>query len=401
MEQEGIEVKRLGFMKAAELGQVNQGFMTSIDEGEHAANRNDGGRAVIGISPENIMNSCRFIKNDHIEENPANNILGFSGQDRCDVEECGFVDEGLKRPDAVNSIQLERTHEYHTEQFNNLTDTLEDLESTQNDQIISNDGAVGERASNGWGSTRHDVLKAAEIEGMSERPNLQGSMLNEISSVPSRVGELRRDSVEVPLDSLSMLQSQRVGAEERESPQGVSVAQHTAINLDLDNRLIENGSHAREGRKEESPQDGDVLREELFDKSSDNVLDTTDLNVSVRSDCTEFFYTPEVSPPASPTQGDQRTVKFDEKSIEVGQDILEAGSESFDPSANLEEQVIGYADQEYLRNMVDPSNKFFVCIYLYFIGYTLLTDRQANKHTLLTDHLRYITKICPIFSVSP
>ena len=378
MEHEGIEVKRLGYMKAAELGQVNKGFVTSLDDGEQAANRDDGGRAVIGISPKNIMDSCRFIKNNHVDENAANNILGFTGQGRCDVEECGFADEGLKRPDAVNSTQLERTNECQADQLNDLADSLKAHESAQNDQVIANNGAVIDTASNSWGSTGHDVLKTAEIEGMSERPNLPGSILNEISSVPSHVGELRRDSVEVPLHSLSMLSSQRVGAEERGNPQGVSVARHTAINVELDNHLIENGTHAHEGRKEESIQDGDVVREELFDKSSDNVLDTSDLNVSVRSDCTEFFYTPEVSPPSSPTQGKPRTVKFHEKSIEIGQDILDAGSESSDLNANLEEQVIGYVDQEYLRNMVDPSNKFFVCIFSHFPSYTLLTDCQAK-----------------------
>eukprot|EP00794_Sanderia_malayensis_P017591 gene17591-19344_t len=109
---------------------------------------------------------------------------------------------------------------------------------------------------------------------------------------------------------------------------------------------------------------------QLQDQDIEAMNELTELNVSVMSDGTEFYYTPKVSPRVSPPsmaalRKKSCNVTFDETYTEIAQDSLEFGEDSssacVDPNLSFEEDASN-AEQEFLRRLVDPTQKFFVCM---------------------------------------
>ena len=101
----------------------------------------------------------------------------------------------------------------------------------------------------------------------------------------------------------------------------------------------------------------------------EDATELAELNVSLRSDCTEFYYTPDISPQASPSRMDLRRLKsdnhvtFDETSIQIAQDSMESYEGAVGFHDSMDDEMLDCIDQEYLRRLVDPTQKFFVCIF--------------------------------------
>ena len=303
--------KRFDIARAANLGKVNHAFLTSIDEGDRV--QNEISLKVISLSSDGNSLSSRFASGDCHEDESClssspvlfeKHINEDKGKDSGGTDEydTSFIDgkSGIYYDEATNDRPYGET-------------SCQASQPNQPHQCFDLD--PNNSSTKAFNSSCDDLVKTKTV-GRMEEGWQSHNQIQENSSQPIK---------------------------QEERTKGVSPNEFTTIDL---------GPH-----KDEIQAVG-----ESNEKSPDNsTAEVADLNLSVRSDATEFFYTPEISPTRSPVHVERkRGVKFSEKSVEIGQDMLETSFDHFDDNHFAEERVVGCLDQEYLRRMVDPNSQFFV-----------------------------------------
>ena len=325
--------KRLSAARVSNLGQVNEAFLTSMDENDHA--HQEIGLKVMSLSSDRNSESQAFAETDRNDRNSWLSSSPVSSEKHIKV---GDIDDG------------------------------EEIIATDGDNTLFIDGKNGncyEEAS----TTTPYGMTSCQANYPNQPHQYYDLNLNNSSpttffgSFDNLVEGKVRGGMKEGLESTNEAQESPVipsKQNEKEKSKGVSQSEFTAIDLGLQKDEIQDGGISVSVSYEIAPP------ATASEKDRDNsVHEIGDLDVSIRSDATEFFYTPDISPARSPTDGyveHKRGVKFCEKRIEIGHDLLEPSLNHLDESAVAEERVVGYLDQEYLRRMVDPNSRFFVCI---------------------------------------
>lgn len=323
--------------KGADLGLVNHAFMTSMDEGDQH-NRQEIGLKVISISSGGQEDVGHFIK-------PSFHVCEFrqktspvSAEDeregRNGIAEGLNVTCGMHTSCVSGKIGSDNDEEAIKQPY--VKPPCQTLQPNQPHQCF--DLNPNNSTPQDCKSSNDDLVKSNSQERMEEDLNF-GKETKGISPTSVKQ-EGRRNSKGVP-----------------------GSTEFTAINL---------GHHKEEDQDDGKENIKDASCAQLNEKSVGGAIEHGDLNTSIRSDATEFFYTPDISPTRSPTGinvHQKRGVKFSEKSIEIGEDMLETAFDHCDENATTEERVLGCLDQEYLQRMVDPNSQFFVRTYV--INYSL------------------------------
>jgi len=326
--------KRLSAARVSNLGQVNEAFLTSMDENDHA--HQEIGLKVMSLSSDGNSESLAVVETDRNERDSWLSSSPVSSEKNIKV---GDLDDGeeIIATDGNNALFIDEKNRHCYEE--SITTTPYGMTSCQ--------------AS--YPNQPHQYYDL----------NLNNSSPTTFFSSFDNLGEGKiRGRMKEDLEPHSETQESPVillKQNEKEKSKGVSQSEYTAIDLGLHKDEIQDGGISISVSYEIAPSAN------ISEKDRDNsVHEVGDLDVSIRSDATEFFYTPDISPARSPIDGyvveNKRGVKFCEKSIEIGHDLLETSLNHLDESSVAEERVVGYLDQEYLRRMVDPNSRFFVCI---------------------------------------
>ena len=324
--------RRVSTARVAELGQVNQAFLTSMDESDHG--HPEISLKLISVLSNGNSDSCKFTKTNCNEDESR-----FSSSPVSSVKPTkGITDDGedINTPDGNCTSFIDGKNGNCREEASAIAPYgVTSCQASQPNQTHQRyDPNMNNSASTSSSGSFDDLMNA----------NPQGKMKEDI------------EAYSIAQEDQGPLVEQR----ERESSKGVSSENaFTAIDLGL------HKDEAQDGGCMKNISCDIAVREKVDEKDPDSsALEVGDLDISVRSDATEFFYTPDISPPKSPITGfveQKRGVKFSEKSIEIGQDMLDSSFDQFDENAFIEERVVGCLDQDYLRRMVDPNSQFFVC----------------------------------------
>ncbi len=286
-------------LRAADLGRVNQAFAASVDESEQESQR-------LAMDRSLITTKVNSVKDEKCFEQASSDII----QDRCNNMELK-PDGGQPKPDG-DLIEPRNSSNISMEFNQEPIGSSADLSSSINEKDSISVDYEGREYSN---ITQGGVFKETELR----HRNTQGNVSKEAK------GE-----------------------------------SHVLKNSDELNYGLKTYDSIVAGLQKDKGS-------QLLATDADDVNELQELNVSMMSDGTEFYYTPEVSPGVSPAplvaveRKKSYNVTFDETSIEIGQDSLE-NSEDIIADPSLEEDVLDGVDQEFLRHLVDPTQKYFVCI---------------------------------------
>lgn len=325
--------RRLSAARVAELGRINQAFLTSVDESDNG--HQEISLKVISLSSDENIESCSFTKTSCNESenwqssSPVPSEKYIKGGGDKEVAEDPNATDGGNTP-----FMVEKNGNCCEEVSSNTPYGVTSCQASfPNQSYQVYDLNLNNTASRAFGNSLDDLVDTKPQERMKE---CLGS-------------HSQKQENPVPL----------INREGKEGSKGVSQNEFTSIELGLHKDEIQDGGSMK------SVSCNAAVTEKVNEIDPDNsALEIGDLDISVRSDATEFFYTPDISPTRSPINGyveHKRGVKFYEKNIEIGQDMLESSFDQFDENAFTDERVVGCLDQEYLRRMVDPNSQFFVC----------------------------------------
>ena len=332
--------RRLSAARVAELGQINQAFLTSVDESDNG--RQEISLKVISSSSDENIESGSFTKTSGNERESWLSSSPVPSEKYLKEEDKEVADD-LNATDRDNtSFMVEKNGNCREESSSNTPYGVTSCEASQPNQSYQGyDRNLNNETSSVFGSSIDDLVDAKPQERMKE------------------CLESRSQKQENPVQL-----THRKG---KERSKGVSQNDFTSIELGLHKDEIQDGGNMN------SVPCNVAVTEKVNEKDPDNsAFEIGDLDISVRSDATEFFYTPDISPTRSPINGyveHKRGVKFSEKNIEIGQDMLVSSFDQCDENVFTDERVVGCLDQEYLRRMVDPNSQFFVCTLLILEGF--------------------------------
>ncbi len=310
-------------LRAAELGLVNQAFARSVDESEQEAQSSAFDRPLLATKLNSMKDQKCF------EQAAENN--------RCTINE--LQPDGSLKPGGDVSQSL-RAREVHLMEFSREAS----LSSPQLEESIQ---------------ARHNNNQVAEEKNDMEAAD--GLMCETGLSDGFRYGfKHANDDVD------AFVEDQGGSKRVKEDGTGIDMAY---------GRDLSGGDMSGAPGPTLPGVHGPIMpgMESGFLDSSHEDKEIAELDISMKSDGTEFYYTPVVSPSVSPPvntslvkRSDNR-VTFDEASIEIAQDSLETsevaavrrGSES---NYDNEEEVRHFLDQQFLKNLVDPMQEYFVCI---------------------------------------
>lgn len=320
--------KRFSAVRSAELGQVNQAFMTSIDDGEHHRDQN-----VTSVSPDGKSDLCRFVTtNCHGDSFGRSSSPVANGNCKEGGEVCADCFQSTDGSDS-SFVDGKSGNCFKEGAISEPYGETPCQTSQPNQPDRSFDINPNNSTSQAFDSLYEDSVKSTSDERMENGHRCYS--------------QARKDSPAL------------IKQEGTETVKGVPHNEFTAIDLGHHKGEIQDGGSLD---TRDPPCDG-VMQNCLHEENPGDSVEIKDLNVSVRSDATEFFYTQDISPTRSPSRdlaGQKRGVTFSEKSIEIGEDMLETSFDHNDDVAFTEERIVGCLDQEYLRRMVDPNSRFFV-----------------------------------------